>query len=101
MNISNIHFHDAQIIRVTEDCAVGTLTMEVDYPVDWERNVFERRFLVFEGVHAYQIFDGPFQGRPTILDASIIGEEGQWSKLRLETNAGRRELNCTAVRLIE
>ena len=101
MDISTIHFHDTQILRVIEDCAADTLTMEVEYPVDWERNVFEKRLLVFEDVHAYQIFDGPFQGCPTILDASIIGTDGRWSRLRLETNAGRRELSCTALRLIE
>ena len=94
MDISAIHFHDTQILRVIEDCGADTLTMEVEYPVDWERNVFEKRLLVFEGVHGYQVFDGPFAGYPTILDASIIGTEGRWSRLRLETNAGRRELSC-------
>jgi hypothetical protein len=101
MDISTIHFHDTQILRVIEDCEADTLTMEVEYPVDCERNVFEKRLLIFEDVHAYQIFDSPFQGCPTILDASIIGTDGRWSRLRLETNAGRRELSCTAVRLIE
>lgn len=101
MDISTIHFHDTQILRVVEDCEADTLTMEVEYPVDWERNIFEKRLLVFEDVHAYQILDGPFQGCPTILDASIIGTDGRWSRLRLETNAGRRELSCTAVKLVE
>ena len=101
MDISSIHFHDTQILRVIEDAAADTLTMEVEYPVDWERNVFEKRCLVFEDVHGYQTFDGPFQGCPTILDASIIGTDGRWSRLRLETNAGHRELSCTAVRLIQ
>ena len=101
MDISTIHFHDTQILRVIEDCATDTLTMEVEYPVDWKRNVFEKRCLVFEGVHSYQVFDGPFEGCPTILDASIISTDGRWSRVRLETNAGPRELSCTAVRLIE
>ena len=101
MDISTIHFHDTQILRVIEDCAADTLTMDVEYPVDWERNVFEKRRLVFEDVHGYRVFDGPFEGCPTILDASIISTEGRWSKVRLETNAGWRELSCTAVRLIK
>ena len=100
MDFSAIHFHDTKILRVIEDCAVDTLTMEVMYPVDWEHNVFEKRLLVFDHVHACQSFDGPFHGCPTILDASIISTEGRWSRVRLETNAGRRELSCTAVRLI-
>ena len=57
--------------------------------------------LFFEDVHGYQTFDGPFQGCPTILDAYIIGTDGRWSRLRFETNAGHRELSCTAVRLID
>lgn len=101
MDISTIHFHDTQILRVIEDCAADTLTMEVEYPVDWEHNVFEKRLLVFENVHGYQISDAPFQGLPTILDASIVSTDGRWSRVRLETNAGPRELSCTAVRLID
>jgi hypothetical protein len=45
--------------------------MEVEYPVDWEHNVFEKRCLVFENVYAYQAFEGPFLGCPTILAANI------------------------------
>ena len=101
MDISAIHFHDTQILRVIEDCETDTLTMEVEYPVDWDRNVFEKRLLIFEDVHGYQVFEGPFEGCPTILEASIIGTEDRWSRLRLETNAGRRELSCTAVTLVE
>ena len=101
MDISSIHFHDTQILRVIEDAGANRLTMEVEYPVDWEHNVFEKRFLVFEDVHGYQTFDGPFQGCPTILAASIISTNGRWSRVRLETNAGIRELSCTAVRLIK
>ena len=101
MDISNIHFHDTLILRVIEDAAADTLTMEVEYPVDWENNIFEKRLLIFEDVHGYQIFDGPFDGRPTILGASIISTDGGWSKIRLETNAGNRELNCKSVRLVK
>jgi hypothetical protein len=100
IDLAGIHFHDTRIIRVIEDATADTLTMEVEYPVDWDLNVFEKRCLVFEDVHGYRTFDGPFQGCPTILDASIIGIEGRWTRLRLDTNAGYRELSCTAVRLV-
>jgi hypothetical protein len=100
IDISTIHFHDTQILRVIEDCARDTLTMEVEYPVDWEHNVLEKRCLVFEDVHGYQIFEGPFEGCPTILDTAIISTAGRWSRIKLQTNAGWRELSCTAVRLL-
>jgi hypothetical protein len=97
MNLSDIHFHDTKIRRVTEDTQTDTLTMDVRYPLDWENNIFEPRLLVFEDVYNYQVFEGPFQGCPTILDAKIVGTDGRWKRLRLETNAGYREVNCVAV----
>jgi hypothetical protein len=102
MDISSIHFHDTKIHRVIEDSEAKTLTMEVTYPADWERNVFEKRLLIFDDVHHYQVVEWElFGGAPTILDAEIISTDGRWSRLRLETNAGHRELSCVAVRLIE
>ena len=101
MEISDIYVHDAQLHRVIEDIETDTLTMEVEYPVDSERNVFERRLLVFDDVHSYQVFEQPFHGSPTILDAEVVATEGRWIRLRLDTNAGRRELSCTGVRLCE
>ena len=99
MNISDIHFHDTQILRVIEDTATDTLTMDVDYPTDWEHNRFERRALIFSDAHSYQVFEIPFAGPPTILDAEVISTSDRWSRLRLQTNAGYRELSCVSVTL--
>jgi hypothetical protein len=52
MDISSIHFHDTQILRVIEDCAADTLTMQVEYPVDWEPNLFEKALFGFGVVMA-------------------------------------------------
>lgn len=101
MDISSIHFHDTRILRISEDCEADTVTMEVDYPVDWERDIFEKRSLVFDDANSYQVFEGPFQGCPTILETEIVSTKDRWSRLRLTTNAGYRELNCVGVRLIQ
>jgi hypothetical protein len=102
MDISAIHFHDTKIHRFIEDAYAKTLTMEVTYPVDWERNVFEKRLLIFEDVHHYQVMEWElFGGEPTILDVEIVSTDDRWSRLRLETNAGHRELSCDAVRVSE
>ncbi len=101
MDISDIHFHDTRILRVVEDPAADLLTMEVQYPTDWDNNVFALRHLVFEDAHSYQVAEGPFHGSPTILDASIVGSHLRWSRLRLDTNAGFREVFCVAVRLVD
>ena len=99
MNISDIHFHDTQILRVTKDTATATLTMDVEYPTDWEHNRFERRVLTFSDAHNYQVFEIPLSGPPTILAAAVVSAADRWSRLRLETNAGYREVSCVSVTL--
>lgn len=66
--------------------------MEVDYPTDWENNVFEPRTIVFSDPLGYHIDEGPFAGNPTILDATIEEATDGYHKIVLETNAGRRSL---------
>lgn len=100
MTFSEIHFHDTRILRVIEDTAMDTLTMEVEYPADWENNRFVPGTLLFTNAHNYQVFEGPFEGVPTILDADIINTSARWSRLRLQTNAGYREVSYVAVNLV-
>jgi hypothetical protein len=100
VNRSNIHFHDSQIRRVIEDIESHTLTMEIHYPVNWEKNEFAARSLLFEDCYNDQVFEMPFSGHSTILDAEVIGNENGWSKVELKTNMGRRELLCKGVRLV-
>jgi hypothetical protein len=99
-DFSGIHFHDCKIKRVVEDIQAHSLTMEVDYPVNWEKNEFANRSLVFDDAYNYQVFETPFEGFSTILDGLIVGEENGWGKIKLETNMGRRELICKAVRVV-
>ena len=99
MNLTDIHFHDSRILRVVEDTAADTLTMEVEYPVDWDQNRFERRCIVFFDTHNYQAFEQPFVGPPTILDADVVGARDRWIRVRLKTNVGFREVSCVSVSL--
>ena len=100
MDISNIYVHDGRLLRVIEDTERDTLTMEVELPASPESEELVPRLLVFEDVHGYQIFDGPFDGIPAILDMQIVGEQGRWRQVRIDTNAGHRELYCTSVRVV-
>jgi len=99
MDLSSIHFHDTQILKVIEDTGDHLLTMEVDYPVNWDNNEFEKRTLVFENVLNYQVCEIAFHGAPTILDAKVLQQDDRRTRIRLETNAGHRDLSCSAVRL--
>lgn len=99
MKISDIYVHDAQLHRVIEDIEPDTLTMEVDLPILERDEEHAPRLLVFDDAHNYKVFEQPWEGLITILDMRIVGEEGRWQKVRIETNAGYRELFCTGVRV--
>jgi hypothetical protein len=102
MRVDDTHFHDTKIHRVIEDARSKTLTMEVSYPVDWDQNVFEKRLLVFEDVHHYQVLEWErFLGEPTIMEVEVLCSDDRWSRLRVSTNAGYRELSCASVRVVE
>lgn len=100
MNISNIHFHDTQILRVIEENETDTLIMNVDYPVNWEHNIFEHRKIVFYDAYNYQVHEMPFSGIPTIIEINILGTTNRWTHLRIQTNSGFRNVSCVSVRLI-
>jgi hypothetical protein len=100
MDIDGIYVHDGRLLRVVEDTERDTLTMEVELPAsEWAEELVPRS-LVFEDVYGYQVSEGPFAGAPAILAMTIVGEEGRWRRVRLDTNAGYREFYCTAVKLL-
>jgi hypothetical protein len=99
MEISDIYVHDAQLHRVVEDIEAGTVTMEVDLPILERHEEQEPRLVVFDNAYNYQVFEQAWQGLVTILDMHVVGQQGRWSRVRIETNAGYREVFCTGVRV--
>jgi hypothetical protein len=99
MDISTIYVHDGRLIRVVEEPEQARLTMEVELPVLPEEERFEPRLLVFEDVYGYQVAEGYINGCPTLLDLSVVGQEGRWSRVRLDTTVGHREILCASVRV--
>ena len=93
MKLEDIHFHDSVIHRVSENPEEDSLSFEVDYPVDWENEVYERKIIKFSNVLNYLVNECPFAGKPTILDWSIVGNENDRDIVRLETNAGYRQFS--------
>ena len=99
MEISDIYVHDAHLRRVVEDIEADTVTMEVDLPI-LERNESKSpRLLVFDDAYNYQVFEQAWQGLVAILGMHVVGEQGRWRRVRIETNAGYREVFCTGVRV--
>lgn len=97
MQIDQIHWHDSLIleVRLLPECDI--VKMRLLYPEHWESNTFVERFVTFTDAYGYKEFEGPIEGNPTILGASIVGSNGEWHLVRLETNAGYREVYCKEV----
>ena len=100
MEISDIYVHDAQLHRVIEDIKADTVTMEVELPILDRGEELEPRRLVFDDAYNYQVFEQPWHGLVTILDMHVVSEQGRIRQVRIETNAGYRELFCSGVRVI-
>lgn len=101
MKISDVYVHDAQLYRVIEDVEACTLTMVVDLPILECDEQQEPRLLVFDDAYNYQVHEQPWEGLVTILDMQIVGKHARWHHVRIETNAGYRELFCTGVKVLD
>ncbi|WP_295793103.1 hypothetical protein [Mucilaginibacter sp.] len=100
MEIGDVSFHDAKILEAKE--LVGRQIMEflIDFPVDWENNIFEHRILRFDWVTHYAVNEIPFEGNPTILEVNESVSERGANRVEFATNAGNRVidyLNCELV----
>ncbi len=102
MNIDDFDFHDSQILSVTENTQDHYLDFLLDFPTNWQDNIFEKRILRFTEVIFYNIDEIPFFGQPTILEIINFGqvtkswgternhmEATRW-KIEIQTNAGNR-----------
>jgi hypothetical protein len=102
MNIDDFDFHDSQILSVTENTQDHYLDFLLDFPTNWQDNIFEKRILRFTEVIFYNIDEIPFFGQPTILEIVNFGqvtkswgsernhmEATRW-KIEIQTNAGNR-----------
>jgi hypothetical protein len=105
MDLSNIYVHDGKLLRVIEDTATDTLAMEVELPTSDSSDDLVPRLLIFENVYSYQVFEGPFVGCPVLLDITVVGQQELYGRVRhrvrIETNAGYRELYCETVKVCE
>jgi hypothetical protein len=98
LKINKIHWHDSVIKKVVELPSEERLLFEVDYPVDWEANIWQPHIIEFKNLHTYEIHEGPFSGSPTILGAEQLGtDEYGNSALKIDTNAGYRILRFNGI----
>ncbi len=84
MKLEDIFFHDCKLVRVVEDPERDLLAMEVQYPVDWDANIFAPRTLLFSDVLCYQVDEAPFRGAPTILEYAVE-QDGSRTRITMHT----------------
>ncbi len=99
MSIPDIYVHDGILRRVIEEPERARLTMEVELPVLERDEELEPRLLVFEDVYGYQVTEGYINGCPSLLGLSVVGREDRWTRLRLDTTVGYREILCGSIRV--
>ena len=100
MDLSQIDFHDSQLLRVIELPASDDVLMEVSYIVDWDRSIYEPRVIVFRDVLEYEVHEGPFNGCPTILNVAVVDQQHSRARVWIKTTAGYRTLLCSKVELL-
>ena len=100
MKLEDIHFHDSTIVRVIEVPEHDLLAIELDYPVDWQASVFAPRTVLFHDVLRYVVAEGPFAGKPTILEHAV-SMDGERKRIVLRTNAGERSLSYARIELLD
>ena len=74
MNIDDFSFHDSIILEVKENTTENSVDFLLDFPTDWENDVFEKRILRFTEVVFYLVDEIPFAGQPTILHIVNLGQ---------------------------
>lgn len=89
-NLNEIHWHDSEIESVIELPQKDELIYNIQYPENWEQNIFAPKSITFSGYHSHQVNEMPFEGNPTILAVKLVSEKDGFSTIQLETNAGDR-----------
>lgn len=70
--IYDIHWHDSSLVSCVEVPANDQLIFNVEYPEDWQANLFTKRAIAFTGFHSLEVNEIPFDGNPTLLSAEVV-----------------------------
>jgi hypothetical protein len=112
MIFDEISFHDSLILEVKERTSDQTVDFLLEFPVDWENNIFEKKILRFKDVIFYLKKEIPFNGEPSIMDIkkytsskhtyksfSGLIETSKY-KIEMVTNAGSRFIEFSESQLL-
>ena len=97
--LNEVHWHDSEIESVIEIPSKDELIYNIQYPENWDQDIFVPKSVTFYGYHSQAIEEMPFVGNPTILGVSVVKKEGGYSTIKLETNAGNRFVTAQSFHL--
>ncbi|MGB0942782.1 MAG: hypothetical protein ACPGUE_10290 [Marinomonas sp.] len=97
--INEIHWHDSEIESVIEIPDKDELIYNIQYPENWDQNIFVPKEIRFSGYHSHAVEEMPFEGNPTILAVSIENESDGYTTIKLETNAGNRYITAKTLEI--
>lgn len=112
MLFEHLSFHDSTILEVKEDTTNQILDFLLDYPINWNTNVFERKILRFIDAIVYIKKEIPFLGPPSILEIKQLNSHKHTyttgnglttsSKFKVEivTTAGSRFIEFNEAQLL-
>jgi hypothetical protein len=100
MRLEDVHLHDSTLLRVIERPDSGILAFELDYPEDWQNEVYVAKTLVFRDPLGYSVEEGPFSGNPTILGAHVEAQGARFAVI-IDTNVGQRKLSYAGVEFLD
>ncbi len=104
--LDDIHWHDCELESVVEIPSSDILAFNVQYPENWEQNVFVSKSIVFEGYYSQEVNEMPFEGNPTILSAELLSKVGSafqidgYFKVHIKTNAGDRFVTAKNIKVL-
>lgn len=95
-----IHWHDSVLELTVESPAADALHFQVLYPVEWEKADYAVHTITFHEVFTYEIHEGPFAGKRTLLDAVVSSPDEHGARtIWIDTTAGQRVVKCKRVTL--
>ena len=98
-NLDEVHWHDSEIESVIELPAKDQLIYNVQYPENWGQGVFVPKAITFNGYHSHAVEEMPFEGCPNILAVSVVKEEGGFTTIKRQTNAGDRYVTAKGINI--
>ena len=98
-HINEIQWHDSEIESVIEIPAKDELIYNIQYPENWDQNIFVPKEIRFNGYRSHAVEEMSFEGNPTILAVSIENEIDGYTTIKLETNAGNRYITAKTLEI--